>query len=268
MTLVQIEALTVGTARQQLVHGISFSIAPGERLGLVGESGSGKSLTAMSVVGLLPPGLRAGGSIRLGGQEVVGQPERVLNDLRGRVAAVVFQDPRSALDPLMRLGDQLALPLRRHARRSGITLDRRALRSEQLAALARVSIAEPERILAAWPHEVSGGQRQRVAIAMALACRPQLLIADEPTTALDVTTQAEVLDLIDRLVREEGLALLFISHDLPVVARITDRIVVMEKGRAVEEGPVEQVFTRPSHPYTRGLIAAARRLEAALEGRT
>jgi len=264
MSLLEIRNLTIGTRTRPLVHDLSLTLAPGERLGLVGESGSGKSLTALSVMGLLPPGLGARGSVRLDGNEVVGQPDRALVPLRGAVAAMVFQDPRMALDPLMTLGDQLAIPIRRRARRAGQSLTSRALHDEQVAALERVAIPDPARILAARPQQVSGGQRQRVAIAMALACRPRLLIADEPTTALDVSTQAEVLALLDRLVRDEGLALLFISHDLPVVAGIADRVAVMARGRLVEEGQVAEVFRNPSQAYTQGLIAAARRLDAAL----
>lgn len=266
MSLLKVTDLTVSGPARQLVHGISFAVEPGERLGLVGESGSGKSLTAMSTLGLLAHGLAAQGSVLLDGRQVIGQPDRALVPLRGTLASVVFQDPRSALDPLMRLGDQLAHPIRRRARREGRSLSRSDLRAEQLRWLERVSIADPARILTSWPHEVSGGQRQRIAIAMALACGPRLLIADEPTTALDVTTQAEVLDLLDGLARDEGLALLFISHDLPVVARITERVIVMQQGRAVEEGPVRQVFTRPQHDYTRGLVAAAQQLENAVRG--
>jgi len=266
VSLLTVSNLKVAAGDRALVHGVSFFLEEGQRLGLVGESGSGKSLTAMAIIGLLAPGLRSSGSIRLAGQEVVGQPDRGLVSLRGQVAAVVFQDSSTALDPLMRLGDQLAIPIRRRAKREGHNLSAKALWDEMVVALKRVSIAEPERILGSWPHEVSGGQRQRLCIAMALACKPKLLIADEPTTALDVTTQAEVLVLLDRLVREEGLSLLFISHDLPVVAQVTERVIVMRQGLAVEEGPVADVFARPSHDYTRSLIAAARWLEQALEG--
>ncbi|SDE38842.1 peptide/nickel transport system ATP-binding protein [Paracoccus isoporae] len=265
MSLLRLRDLTVHSASRELVHGVSFDLDAGQRLGLVGESGSGKSLTAMSVMGLLPPGLSAGGSVLLDGQQVIGRPDRQMVPLRGTTAAVIFQDPRSALDPLMRLGDQLAAPIRRRAARDGRRLTPAALRDSQMHWLDRVSIRDPERILRAWPHEVSGGQRQRVAIAMALACGPRLLIADEPTTALDVSTQAEVLDLLDGLVREERLALLFISHDLPVVSRIADRVIVMQNGRAVEQGDAMQIFTAPRHDYTSGLVAAAQRLQAALE---
>jgi peptide/nickel transport system ATP-binding protein len=266
MSLLSVRDLHVRARNRTLVRGIGFDLAPGERLGLVGESGSGKSLTAMSVTGLLAPGLRAEGSILLDGTQVIGQPDRRLVPLRGRIAVTVFQDPRAALDPLMRIGAQMAVPIRRRLRSEGLDHDRHRIRAEALAALDRVLVSDPDRILNAFPHEVSGGQRQRVAIAMALSCRPRLLIADEPTTALDVTTQAEVLDLLDRLVRQEGLALLFISHDLPVVARIAERVIVMRHGATVEEGPVTQVFTRPAQDYTRSLIGAARRLEGALEG--
>ncbi|TKW67246.1 MAG: ABC transporter ATP-binding protein [Paracoccus denitrificans] len=265
MTLLRVENLTVSAGARQLVHGVSFDLEVGERVGLVGESGSGKSLTAMAIVGLLAPGLAAGGSVLLDGQQVVGQRDRDLVPLRGGVAAVVFQDSRAALDPLMRLGDQLAAPLRRRAVREGRRLSAAGLRDEQISALQRVSIDDPVRILGSWPHEVSGGQRQRIAIAMALACGPRLLIADEPTTALDVSTQAEVLDLLDALVRAEGLSLLFISHDLPVVSRIADRVLVMRHGRVVEKGPTTRVFTDPQDSYTTDLVGAARRLEAALE---
>jgi peptide/nickel transport system ATP-binding protein len=249
-----------------LVTNLSLSIPAGGRLGLIGESGSGKSLTAMASTGLLPPAIRPHGSILLGGQQVVGATDRTLNQLRGTVSAFVFQEPLTALDPLLRLGRQVAEPLRRRARRDGRDLTGRDLDREVIALLEQVALPQPERIARSYPHEISGGQRQRVAIAMALACNPQLLIADEPTTALDVTTQAEVLKLLDRLVRERNMALLFISHDLPVVADIVDRVVVLKKGVAVEAGPVAQVFANPQHDYTRSLVAAARAFDTALEG--
>ena len=262
--MIETRDLAVTIAGMDVLRDVDLRLEPGRITGLVGESGSGKSLTAMSLVGLLAPGLQAGGSVLLDGQQVIGRPDRDLVPLRGAVAAVVFQDPRAALDPLMRLGDQLAAPIRRRAAREGRPLSAADLRAEQIRWLDRVSIPDPDRILRAFPHEVSRGQRQRIAIAMALACGPRLLIADEPTTALDVSTQAEVLDLLDGLVRDEGLSLLFISHDLPVVSRIADRVIVMRHGRAVEEGPTARVFTDPQDDYTKGLVAAARRLEAAL----
>ena len=262
--LLDITGLTLRADDTTLVSNLSFSMAPGERLGLIGESGSGKSLTAMATTGLLPTSIKASGSIVLGGQEVVGASERVLNPLRGKVAAFVFQEPLTALDPLMRVGKQIAEPLQRRARRDGAALDGKALDAAILELFNDVSL--PERLVRAYPHEMSGGQRQRIAIAMALACRPQLLIADEPTTALDVTTQAEILKLLDRLVRERNMALLFISHDLPVVATVVDSVVVLRKGEAVERGPVREVFAAPQHEYTQTLVAAAHAFDTALEG--
>ena len=262
-----VEGLNVRAGAKLLVSDLSFRVEPGERLGLIGESGSGKSLTALAATGLLPRGLTAGGSVLLAGEQVVGAPDRVLNRLRGAAAAIVFQEPLTALDPLMRLGRQIAEPLARQARRAGAPLSRAELQRRTFALMEETALPDPPRIAQAYPHEVSGGQRQRVCIAMALACRPALLIADEPTTALDVTTQAEILALLDRLIRERGMALLFISHDLPVVANAVERVVAMRHGEAVEAGSVAEVFGRPRHPYTRGLLAAARRFDDALGGR-
>ena len=264
--LLDIENLHLSAAGTPLVSNLSLSIAPGERLGLIGESGSGKSLTAMAATGLLPGSIVATGSVLLGGTQVIGAPDRALNALRGTVSAVVFQEPLTALDPLMRLGRQVAEPLRRRARRDGEDLNGAALNRAVIDLLEQVALPQPERIARAYPHEISGGQRQRVAIAIALACRPQLLIADEPTTALDVTTQAEIVRLLDGLVRERNMALLFISHDLPVVAGLVDRVIVLRRGEAVEQGPVGAVFGTPKHDYTKSLVAAARSLDAALGG--
>ncbi|WIB27141.1 ABC transporter ATP-binding protein [Curtobacterium sp. MCSS17_015] len=243
-----------------LVDGVSFSVDVGDRLGIVGESGSGKSLTALAVMGLLPTGLTASGSVRVGGVEVLDARERSLREVRGAVVAPVFQEPMTALDPLMRAGDQIAEPLRRHRGLRG-----EALRAAVREAIADVALADPDRVAGSFPWELSGGQRQRVAIAMALACRPRVLIADEPTTALDVTVQAQVLDLLDRAVTERGMGLLFISHDLPVVARTVDRVLVLEHGRAVEQGPVRDVIAAPTHPYTQRLVGSARALQDALD---
>ena len=234
----------------------------GEILGLIGESGSGKSLTSFAITGLLPDGLTAAGSVELAGVQVIGSKERALVPLRGRTVSMVFQEPLTALDPLMRLGDQVAEPLRRH-----LGLRGSALRSAVRDALAEVRLPEPERIARAYPHEISGGQRQRVAIAAALACRPQLLIADEPTTALDVTVQADILSLLDALVAERGMALLFVSHDLAVVSRMTDRALVLRGGRVVEEGSIQRILSAPADPYTVDLVRSARELDAALEVR-
>jgi len=267
MSLLSVDDLTLKLDGKVLVSNLSLALEAGARLGLIGESGSGKSLTAMAVTGLLPGNIRPSGSIVLGGQQVIGAPESTLNRLRGTRVAVVFQEPLTALDPLMRVGRQVAEPLRRRALRDGNPLSGTQVQAAVLALLHDVALPDPERILGAYPHELSGGQRQRVAIAMALACRPDLLIADEPTTALDVTTQADILALLDRLVRDRGMALLFISHDLPVVARIAQEVVVLRQGEAVERGPVHAVFTHPAHDYTKGLVSAAHAFDSALGGR-
>ena len=263
--LLSVENLEIRTFARVLVSGVSFSLAAGERIGLIGESGSGKSLTALAVLGLLPETMRVSGSIVLDGQQVVGARDRDLVPLRGRSIAAVFQEPMTALDPLMRIGDQVAEVVRRRSRRDGATLAETDVKARVAELLQRVALPEPERIARAFPHEISGGQRQRAAIAMALACRPKLLIADEPTTALDVTTQAEILKLLETLVRDEGMGLLFISHDLPVVATIAERALVMRQGELIEHGPVDTLLDHPAHPYTQGLVAAARAFDEALE---
>ncbi|MFK4809119.1 ATP-binding cassette domain-containing protein [Devosia sp. ZW T5_3] len=262
--LLAITGLTLKTSATTLVDNLNLIIAPGERLGLIGESGSGKSLTAMAATGLLPPSIKASGSITLAGQQIIGTPDHQLNHLRGTAVAVVFQEPLTALDPLMRIGRQIAEPLQRRAARDGNSLSGAALDKAILDLMADVALPDPQHIAHAYPHEISGGQRQRVAIAMALACRPDLLIADEPTTALDVTTQAEILRLLDGLVRQRNMALLFISHDLPVVAGIVDRVAVLRRGVIVETGPVAEIFVRPQHDYTATLVAAAHAFDAAL----
>ncbi len=264
--LLTLRNLSVTAGEKRLVSNLSFTVGRGERLGLIGESGSGKSLTALAATGLLPSGLSASGSAMLAGHEVIGATDRQLNRLRGTAVATVFQEPLTALDPLMRVGKQVAEPLARRARRDNQELSAKAIGAEVLNLLDEVALPEPPRIAQAYPHELSGGQRQRIAIAMALACRPDLLIADEPTTALDVTTQAEILALLDRLVRERDMALLFISHDLPVVAKTVDRVVVLRWGEAVEAGTVAAVFAAPTQDYTKSLLAAARRFDQALEG--
>ncbi|MES4904099.1 MULTISPECIES: ABC transporter ATP-binding protein [unclassified Streptomyces] len=264
MTLLDVRGLTVRTADgRTLVDDLSLSIAPGERLGVIGESGSGKSLTTLAVLGLLPEGMTATGSVELGGTQIVGASEKRLTGIRGRDAAIVFQEPLTALDPLMRVGRQIAGPLRS---RRGLTGG--ALKRAVAEALEQVRLPEPDRIARAFPHEISGGQRQRVALAMALACEPKLLIADEPTTALDVSVQADMLALIDTLVRTHEMAVLFVSHDLAVVAKVTDRALVMKDGRAVEEGTVDQIVRAPREEYTRALVTSARRLESALAPRS
>lgn len=261
MSILEVAGLTVRSGSGALVRDVSFSLQAGERLGLIGESGSGKSLTSLAVTGLLPDSLVASGSVLLDGHQVVGARDADLRPLRGPVAQIVFQEPLTALDPLMRVGRQIAEPLRRHLGLRGAELT-----SAVDAALDEVALSEP-RFARAYPHELSGGQRQRVAIAIALAARPQLLIADEPTTALDVTVQDAVLTLLERLVAERGMALLFISHDLAVVSRMVDRIVVLRDGLVVEEGAVAQVLQHPAEPYTRMLVDSARALDAFLDAK-
>jgi peptide/nickel transport system ATP-binding protein len=239
----------------EALRGVSFGLARGETLGLIGESGCGKSITALAVMGLLPDGARASGSIRFAGLQMVGLDDAAMCRIRGARIGMVFQEPMSALNPLHTIGRQVAEPLRLHRGLSGA-----AARAEALRLLERVHLPDAARRLDAYPHQLSGGQRQRVVIAIALACGPDLLIADEPTTALDVTLQREILDLIDALVRAEGMAMLLISHDLGVMAQRVQRMLVMYGGTVVESGPTAEVFARLSHPYTRALHAARPRL--------
>ncbi|MDI2126576.1 dipeptide/oligopeptide/nickel ABC transporter permease/ATP-binding protein [Yinghuangia seranimata] len=253
LPVLDIRGLTVRINGRTVVDEVDLSLAPGERVGLIGESGSGKSLTALAVPGLLPDGAEASGSIRLAGRELLGLRERELARVRGDQVAVVFQEPSTALDPLRRVGAQIAEPLRLHR---GMT--RRQAAAEAVELVRRVGLPDPEHAVRSWPHQLSGGQRQRVGIAIALACRPAVLIADEPTTALDVTVQREILGLLDELTREEETALLFITHDLAVVAGVADRVAVMRGGRLIEEGTTEEVVRAPREPYTKDLLAAAR----------
>ncbi len=259
MALLEVDRLhlRLPTARGvvQALRELSFTLARGQTLGLIGESGSGKSLTALALMGLLPEGAELTGSLRLDGQELNTLPEAQWCRLRGRRMAMVFQEPMTALNPLHTIGRQIAEPLRLH-----LGLDAAAARAQALRLLERVQMPQAARRLDAYPHQLSGGQRQRVVIAIALACGPELLIADEPTTALDVTLQREVLALIASLVREDGMALLLISHDLGVMADHVERVMVMYGGLVVEQGPTAQVFRQLAHPYTRGLFAARPRL--------
>jgi len=253
VTLLQVTDLTVRIGGKTVVDNVGFDLDAAGRLGLIGASGSGKSLTALAVLGLLPDAAEATGSIKLDGEELLGRSDRALSRLRGERLAMVFQEPLTALNPLMRIGRQLSEPARLH---EGLGRRQAAARAVELAAM--VGLPDPERVVRSWPHQLSGGQRQRVGLAMALACRPALLIADEPTTALDVTVQAEMLSLIDDLVVQQGTALLFISHDLAVVAQICRDGAVLKDGRVVERGPLADILRAPSDPYTRDLLAAAR----------
>ncbi len=246
----------------EAIRGVSFTLQRGETLGLVGESGCGKSITAMALMGLLPENAQVTGSIRLDGQELAGQSDAVLRQLRGNRIGMIFQEPMTALNPVHTIGDQVAEPLRVHR---GLARD--AARARSIALLERVGIANAAGRVDAYPHQFSGGQRQRITIAMALACEPELLIADEPTTALDVTIQGQILDLIHDLVQERSMALLLISHDLGVIAQNVQRMMVMYGGSVVESGQTTRVFAHMAHPYTRGLFGARPRLGAAAGAR-
>jgi peptide/nickel transport system ATP-binding protein len=247
-----VRGLSVKVRDTTLVSDVDLTVGAGERVGLIGESGSGKSLTALSVLGLLPEDVYAGGSVRLDGvdHELIGADERRMSRVRGRDIAMVFQEPMTALNPTMRIGDQLAEAMLIHK-----TKPKSAAHAAAADLLERVQL--PTDTLRAYPHQLSGGQRQRVVLALALANDPSLLICDEPTTALDVTVQALVLDLIVRGVMDRSSALLFITHDLAVVATVCERVLVMYGGRVVESGPVADIFTRPRHRYTEGLLAAS-----------
>jgi peptide/nickel transport system ATP-binding protein len=255
----------------QLLSDVSFAIRAGERVGLIGESGSGKSLTAMSVMALLPEGVSASGSIKLvahngGGDrvsEMVGGREQDLSKVRGRDVAMVFQEPMTALNPTMRVGQQVAESMLIHRTRP----DRRSANAAAIELLAAVGIPDPARAATAYPHHFSGGQRQRIVLAQALANDPALLVCDEPTTALDVTVQAKVVNLILKGVAERNSALLFVTHDLALVASACERVLVMYGGRIVESGPVDRVFASPQHRYTQGLVGASDLLNTDAGGR-
>ena len=241
----------------EALRGVTFALAAGATLGLIGESGCGKSMTALALMGLLPDGAQVSGSIRFDGRELTTLDEDALCKLRGDRIAMVFQEPMTALNPLHPIGRQIAEPLRLHR-----GMDGTAARAEALRLLERVQLPKARERLDSHPHQLSGGQRQRVVIAIALACGPDLLIADEPTTALDTTVQREVLDLLDELRRDSGMALLLISHNLDVMAARVAQLAVMYGGAIVEQGPTQAVFERRAHPYTRGLFAARPRLGA------
>ena len=240
------------------VDGLSFDVAPGEVLGIVGESGSGKSVTALSILGLLPdpPGRIASGSIRFEGHEIVGMSKSELRALRGPSIGMIFQEPMTSLNPVFRIGDQIIETIRAHE-----PVSKAQARQRAIGLLDRVGISMSERRLDDYPHQLSGGMRQRVMIAIALACSPRLLLADEPTTALDVTIQAQLLDLLRDIQRETNMAVVIITHNMGVIAEFADRVLVMYAGRLAEQGTVDAVFTTPRHPYTQGLLASTPSLE-------
>ncbi|HSY37663.1 MAG TPA: ABC transporter ATP-binding protein [Acidobacteriaceae bacterium] len=258
LPLLTVKDLRIAFSAQEAVGGISFEIAAGETLGLVGESGSGKSATSLALLRLLPASATISGTIefrRADGvaEELLTLPEEVMRRHRGQSIAMIFQEPMTALNPVMKVGRQIAEALLAHAPRT----PRVQVRERVLAAMREVALPDPERRMEDYPHQFSGGQRQRIVIAMALICKPRLLIADECTTALDVTVQAQILELLKTLKREHNLSMLFISHDLAVVAQVADRVAVMRHGEIVEQGSVAQVLTRPQHGYTRNLLASA-----------
>ena len=257
MTLLDIENLSVSFPQHdgvvQAVRGVSLRVSPGESVGIVGESGSGKSVTCMAALRLLrePPSRIAADRLELGGVDMLRAGRAQLAAVRGRIAAMVFQDPMTAFDPVFTIGHQIVETIRAHR-----DLSKSAAAVEAAALLARVEIKTPEAILNSYPHQLSGGMLQRAMIAMALSCRPQILFADEPTTALDVTIQAQILHLIKQLQAELGMALIMVTHDLGVVAETVDRVVVMYGGRVMETAPVQDIFDAPLHPYTQALMAS------------
>lgn len=242
------------------VSGSNFTIRPGERVGVVGESGSGKSLTGLALLGLTPPAARVSGSVMLNGREVLGRSRKELQRSRGQEISMIFQEPMTALDPVFTVGQQIGATFRTHR-----NVSKAEAKERSIELLAEVGIPEPKRRYSEYPHQLSGGMRQRAMIAMALVCEPQLLVADEPTTALDVTIQAQVLDLIAKLSEDRGTALLLITHDLGVVAETCERVLTMYAGQIVEECSVDEALERPRHPYTSGLLSAIPRAGVAAE---
>jgi ABC-type glutathione transport system ATPase component len=254
MTLLELSGLTVRSGNGTLIRDLDLTVDPGERVGLIGESGSGKSVTCLSIMGLLPDNLRATGSLRFAGvdHDLLNASEAELAGLRGKRMSMIFQEPMTALNPLMKVGRQVAEIMLLHGER-----DRQRASQRVIELLDRVGIGDPAVAAQAYPHQLSGGQRQRVMLSMAMANSPDLLLADEPTTALDVTVQSQVLDLMREQVRDSGSALLFITHDLAVVSGLCERVLIMRDGELVESGPIDRVFSAPQHPYTQALLAAS-----------
>ena len=250
--LLEVRNLTIRFGSTTVVDNVSFDVNAGERLGIIGESGSGKTLTSLAVIGLLPETADVSGSVKFNGKELTNLSDRELSSIRGKHIGMVFQEPLTALNPLMRVGKQIAQPLRNH---QGISLKEGMKRA--IALCERVGLPDPDRIVRSYPHQLSGGQRQRIGMATALACSPALLIADEPTTALDVTVQKEVLKLMNDLVSQEGSALIFVSHDLPVVSSMTERVAVMQHGKIIELASVGTLFANATDDYSKMLIRTA-----------
>jgi len=266
MALLEVDNLvvTLNTSRGKAdaVRNVSFSLEKGETLGIVGESGCGKSITALSLIGLLPEGAKTSGEVRMDGSNLLALSERELCNIRGNRIAMVFQEPMTSLNPVHTIGRQIIEPLQLH-RKIGVA----QAREQAVRLLDRVGLPNPAQRLDSYPHQISGGQRQRVMIAIALSCNPEILIADEPTTALDVTIQGQILDLIADLVDDLGMALILISHDLGVIGESVERMMVMYGGAVVETGATDDLFSHLAHPYSQGLFAAIPRLGAASHGR-
>jgi len=262
--ILEVDDLTVTFATAggdvEAVRGVSFAVAPGERVGIVGESGSGKTVSALAVTGLLAPAARSTGRVRFQGRDVGAPDSRERRALRGRHVGTILQDPLTSLNPAMTIGDQITEALRLHLR-----LDRGAARRRAIELLGEVGLTDPARSVDEYPHRLSGGMRQRAMVAIALSCEPEIVVADEPTTALDVTIQAQILELLVRLCDERSTALLLITHDLGVLAGVAHRILVMYGGRIVEEASVDDLFYRPAHPYTRALLASIPRFDEGAE---
>jgi peptide/nickel transport system ATP-binding protein len=266
-TLLDVRDLSIAFGHCRAVNGISFHIEEGETLGLVGESGSGKSATSLAILRLLPPTARVSGLLRFGSEDLLGLSEEAMRRHRGRSMAMIFQEPMTALNPVMPIGEQIAEAVHAHNRRAHPRdahndgahplMSGREVRERVIEVMHEVALPEPERRFDDYPHQFSGGQRQRILIAMAIVNRPRLLIADEPTTALDVTVQAQILALLNKLRRTHNLSMLFISHDLAVVSQVADRVAVMQHGNIVEQAPAEQLFRSPQHVYTQRLLASA-----------
>lgn len=250
--LLEVDNLGIRIGQRQIISSLSFSVSPGQRLGIIGASGCGKTLTALAIAGLLPFNAQTSGSIRFEGEELLSKPEGELAKFRGRKISMVFQEPATALNPVQKLSRQMTAALAYHYR-----LSSRQRMGEALKLAKQVGLENPERILRSYPHQVSGGQRQRAQIAAAISAAPQLLLADEPTTALDVSVQAGILQLFSQLTQGQRMALIFISHDLAAVAQVAEQIIVLDEGQLVESGSLEQILAHPVHPITQALVKGA-----------